>query len=528
MPKKRERLDVGRKYPIQFATKGSLASRILAFIRQLPVHHGEYRLLQKVKPLKWQERVIRGTFPNDRHIKQSVISVPRKVGKSQVAVWCILAFILLPELRKTNAQIYALSKSTNQANLLFNSVVAILDLLTDDIFDTLDIKAKVITVPKRGITFRVIACDTSGARLQGFSPQFCVIDEAGSIESVMPYQSISTANPGLVMMISTQCHLPLAEEQWFSQILHDKEQPSYHYRYFKGATQKESNDRHGDEAVWKRVTPGLGKVKSLEYMKQQYANAIRHNNLNSWRTFHLNALCPHTSNEIDFVTSKEIEACWLPKEVIEPSSKVLIGLDLSQVHDLSSVVVYDIKTGVTESFFWIPLKAVNAISGSLRNNYQQWQEQGHCQIVKDNCVDFSTVAKKIKDYEKQFKVLAICRDHWLANQYQFAADKEGVKAPHFSVQQMGQPMGVACKALQTAIKSGMFAITNPILRWNFNCVRWSEDTHLNVRPHKGLSQIKTNRVDGVFATTNIFWYCAQHDLTPNMKGFTVNFLGEKK
>ena len=522
----RRRIKPKQYFTVKHRTHGKTKSeRIINWIEQLPVHRGRFNVGQKVKLFDYQRSIIHGIFDEDKSIRHAIVSLPRKQAKSQIAVWLLLAHLLMEELQRPSAQLFAVSVTTKQAKLLFRSIVDIIDQLdwqTQEqcrIVDGRDL----ISIPAKGIVFQVIASDASGARLQGFEPQFAVLDEAGSFESVMPYQSLKTANPHLLLLISTQCHLPNAEESWFTKVLHEQTLPSHHYRYFLGATKEEAAKRWDDPEVWKRVTPAP-EIKSMDYLREEANDAKVHGNVNSFRVFHLNALVPSLSSEISIYTQEELEACWQPNSRIPTGARVIIGLDLSQVTDLCGIVVMEIATGVTESFAFVPRAAVEEGRGNI--NYQQWQTEGFCKISEGKCVSFKEVALKIKDYERRFKAVAVCKDHWLANQYQIIADEQGVRAPHVNVQQRGRSIGVATKKLQELIKQKKLLVTSPILRWNLNCTKWSEDTFGNIRPHKGLSQAKqkANRVDLTFALCNNCWWLAENATAPSTRGFTIGFL----
>ena len=522
----RQKIKPDKFFTVKDVVEGDTkADRIINWIEQLPVHRGRHNVGANVQLFEYQREIIRGIFDETKQVRHAIVSMPRKQAKSQIAVWLLLAHLLMKELQRPSAQLFAVSVTTKQAKLLFRSMVDIIDQLdwqTQEKCRIVDGR-DMITIPSVGICFQVIASDTSGARLQGFEAQIAVLDEASSMTSVLPYQSFKTSNPHLLLLISTQCHLPEAEHHWFTKVLHEENVPDHHYRYFLGATKEEANNRWDDEEVWRRVTPAP-EIKSMEYLREEAHDARVHGNINTFRVFHLNALVPSLSSELSIYDQEELDNCWKPEARIPPSARCLVGLDLSQVSDICGLVLHEIATGVTESFAFIPRKAVEDAKGNI--NYQQWQDEGFCKIVTGNCVSFKEVAEKIKEYEKRYQVVAICKDHWLANQYKLIAEEEGVKAPHVNVQQQGRHMGVATKKLQQMIKEKKLAINSPILRWHFNCVRWSEDTHGNIRPHKSLSQARSkgNRVDLVFALCNICHWLAENDAKPSTRGFTLGFL----
>ena len=522
MPLRKKR-EVETLYPIKPVKGRTLGDRVIKWIEQLPVHRGRFRCGENVRLFPFQKEILKGMHAPG--ITHSTISMPRKLGKSQLAVWCVLARLLMPELQKPSSQIVAVSATTKQAALLFDSIVDIIDMLDPNTVDHVNIRADNsmrVSVPSRGIRFRVVAADPSGSKLQGFDIDLAIVDEPGSMVSPMTYQALKTGSPnGQIMLIGTQSHLAEAEEHWYTKILHDPDLPDHHYRYFLGATKKEADKQWNNPDLWRKVTPAL-EIKPLKYIQNEATDAKKFNSINSFKVFHLNALVPSLSAELTICSPSELSDCWQKDTKIKAGNQVIIGVDLSQVSDLCALVVLDPATGETESHFFVPIKAVTEAPNVP---YQTWQAEGHVTIVTDQCVSFDLVVNKILEYQKKYHVIAICRDHWLTNQFQMVADSSGVTAPSHSVKQIGASVGKATKQLQIFIKTKKLKINNPCLRWNLDCTRFSQDTHGNIRPHKQLSMAKArgHRIDGCLALCNALWYVSEHEIVGNLKGF---FVGE--
>lgn len=523
IPRRRRKVD--RPFKVRPVEGDTLGDRVIAWIQQMPVHRGKLANdRRRVKLFDYQKEIIRGI--HNEGITHSVVSMPRKLGKSQIAVWCVLARMLMPELQEPSSQIVAVSVTQKQAQLIFDSVADIIDMLDPKTINRTNIigsngPTPMVIVPSKSIRFRTVCGDKSGAKLMGFDINFAVIDEPGSMDS-MSYQSLKTGSPnGELLLIGTQSHLAEAEEHWYTKILQDQDLPSHHYRYFLSASREETDKHWGEEWLWRKVTPAL-EIKPLKYIRSEYSDAVKFGSEKSFKTAHLNSLIPSLSAELSIYTQEEMEACWQPDSSIEDGSQIIIGVDLSQVSDLCVVCCYDPKSYATESFFWIPQRAVE---DAPNVPYDKWQEKGYLTIVAGKCISFEDVVDKILSWQKQYQVIAVCRDNWLSNQFQLTADNRGVTAPSVAIKQTREPMNVATKQLQSCIKQGKIKINNPCLRWNMQCTRYSQDTHNNIRPHKQLSMAgaKGHRVDGMFALCNIMWYVSEHEIVSNLKGY---FVGE--
>ena len=517
-----------KQYQIKIPKKACLADKVIAFIEQLPVHHGRYRVGKKVKMFEYQKEIIRGLFPDDRSVTHGVVSLPRAQAKSQIAVWCILAHLLLPELQSPSAQILAISVGAKQAMLLFNSCVDIIDLLPIVTKVELDVTVgkQRISNPEKGIRFQVVASDTSGARLQGYRPDFIVLDEAASFESSMPYQSCVQAMPKLILLISTQCFLKsiAPEHHYFTKLLQAQDLADHHFRYFKGASAEEAKLHWDKQWVWEKVTPAP-EIKPMNHIKQLCDDAKRFGTETDFKVFQLNALVRRLSDEITIATEDELNACYQPKTKLADGAQCILGLDLSMVHDLTALVLLS-ASGQTESYFYVPRQAVTDVQGIVP--YDRWHDEGYVKIVNDKCISFKEVAKKVLEYQKKYQLLAVCKDSWLSNHYQLVAEEVGVSAKHIDVQQSGRSMGVASLQLQKFIKSGQLKINNPCLKWNLMACSWSKDTHGNIRPHKQLSQAKAKglRIDGILALTNACFYISEYKLNSILNGYYIGFLGD--
>ena len=511
--------------------QGDLATNVINFLQCLPCNRSPNKAREgkHLKLYDFQKEIIRGIFKEG--VRHALISMPKKLGKSALCAWLNIAHLYYKPLMQPSGQLLILSVGTSQAKLIFNTIVDIIDMLPLQYKSLVRItKNGIIERPDYGIRLKVIANDTSGARLHGYEPTLATIDEPSMMTSVDGYMALKSSNPKLLILASTVTSLPFGEHHWHSNLVKDKVIPDHHFRYYLTCTKQEADshfkDEQADEQVWRRVTPCLD-IKTLDYIREEYHDAKRLGNKNSFKHAHLNYIVPTTYEEVTIATQEQIENCWSPTTHLKLHARCILGLDLAQITDCAFLVLAGLD-GVTKSFAFVPRKAV-LDAPSMRDKYEQWHDEKHIRIVDDPVISFTDIANHVLQWQKQYNIIAACKDPWLANQYEIIAKEVGVKMEHHNVKQMGDMMGVASKELKSLIHKGDLKINNPCLLWHLQATAWSIDTNLNIRPRKDLSHARQKgvRCDGCLALCNALWYKAQHKLTKkSLINYHLGFLGE--
>ena len=184
------------------------AGRVIKFIEILPITSGVHAG-RKFKLRPWQKEIIKAiyrTVKGKRIVRQAVITIPRKNGKTALASALALAHLFGPEAEE-RGQIFSAASDRAQASILFNEMVAII-VRIPEFNERCHIKNfhKEITDLENGSVYTALSSDARKAH--GLSPSFFVFDELAQSKSRELFDNLQTgtgarAEP-LGIVISTQ------------------------------------------------------------------------------------------------------------------------------------------------------------------------------------------------------------------------------------------------------------------------------------------------------------------------------------
>jgi phage terminase large subunit-like protein len=105
------------------------AAAVIAWIEQLKITSGVHAGRPfKLRP--WQKKIIQSIYATDksgkRKVRQALISVPRKNGKTQLAAALALCHLCGPEA-KQRGQVYSAAADRAQAALIFREMRALIE-----------------------------------------------------------------------------------------------------------------------------------------------------------------------------------------------------------------------------------------------------------------------------------------------------------------------------------------------------------------------------------------------------------------
>ena len=118
---------VRRKYAaphILAGSKNGSAAAVIAFIEKLRITSG----MHAGRPFKlrpWQKKIIRAIYAKPRTVRQVLVTVPRKNGKTQLAAALALCHLCGPEA-KPRGQVVSAAADRNQAALIFREMKALI------------------------------------------------------------------------------------------------------------------------------------------------------------------------------------------------------------------------------------------------------------------------------------------------------------------------------------------------------------------------------------------------------------------
>lgn len=259
-----------------------------------------------------------------------------------------------------------------------------------------------------------------------------------------------------------------------------------------------------DEECWIKANPGLGTIKSYDYLRQMVEKAKKD------PTFKPTVLVK------DFNMVQTEESAYFRYEDInneavnEESFKYCLGgFDAADSIDLNAAVAICKKPGsdqiVVRSMFWLPEEQVLRDNGSRVERdfvpYRQWASEGLLRLCPGNKCDkriFLDWFLELREKEDLYP-LFIGYDPWhisdeLLAQFKMEFGANCMIPVRQGVYSMSEPM----KNIKAEFQAGNIVYqNNPILKWCLMNLHAKRDVNNNVQPVKGDSPLK--RIDGAVA-----------------------------
>ena len=449
--------------------------RVIAFIeRYIRVPEGRH-VGKPLVLMEFQKRFIKAVYDNPNGTRRAYLSIGRKNGKSALIAAIVLAHIVGPEA-KQNSQIVSGALSQKQAALVFKLMQKMIGLDA-----TLRQKGVTRIVPSQkqiiGVQMNVeySALSAEAGTAHGLSPILAVLDETGQIKGPQDdfIEAIETSqgayeNP-LLIAISTQA---ATDNDLFSRWLDDaetSEDPRIVSHCYRAPEDCDLLDRD----AWKAANPAMGEFRSIEDLE---ALAVRADRLpsdeNKFRWLYLNQRIEATA---PFVSRKSWQACSGAVLELEPGAVVFGGLDLSEVSDLTALVlVSPVQDGLiapvqtvwhVHPTFWLPGQGLREKAKADRVPYDDWRKSGHLVATDGPTVDYEFVAAHLWAVAQQHDVRKIAFDRWnwrhlkpWLSKVGFTEDQlDGDNAIFEPMGQGFQSMSPALRDLESAILNGGIA-----------------------------------------------------------------------
>lgn len=256
------------------------------------------------------------------------------------------------------------------------------------------------------------------------------------------------------------------------------------------------------EENWYKANPGLGKSKTLEYMRgmARKAAALPGARAN-FLTKDLNVWCNSADGWFDISVWDKGGKKFDPE--ILKGRRCFGGLDLASTRDL---VAYSLvfppeiegEDWYVLVWFWCPQDKINAEEHDDAAPYKAWQEAGWITGTEGNVTDYNPVRLRILQSLQEYDVQEIGFDRWNALQLANELMEQGV--PLVEVPQNTGGMYPGSKLLEELVYGKLMQHGgNPVLRWCAANTALLFDSNGNFRPDKKKSNAN-GRIDGVVAT----------------------------
>ncbi|MEM1287122.1 MAG: terminase TerL endonuclease subunit [Pseudomonadota bacterium] len=467
----------------------------------------------------WQERIVRRIYgprheDGSRIVKTVVLLLPRGNRKTSLAAALALLHTIGPE-RVPGGESVVAASDRKQARIAYDEAKGLCSAHPKIAPNVRMVDSRNrITYPKVGSFIEAISADAGTQH--GRTPVFVLADELHAHKKRDLWDVLRSGlvkTPGSLLVVATTAGR--GQDNIAHQIVDDArrvargdvDDPSILPVLFEA----EKDEDWTDEAVWRRVNPGLAHgypdIEGLRQLARESERrvgdreAFRQLNLNIWLDHSTDpfvemAVYDEGRGEVDIEDLEMTqEPCWL-------------GVDLSSNHDLTCVVACwrDGPDGFqVHPWFFCPEERLRERADVDQVDYPAWAEDGFIIPTPGNVVDIRQVEDHIRELCARFNVQEIAFDPHLAKIIMSNLAEDGFPAVEF--RQGWVSMAPAVKELERSIVGRTFKHGgHPVLRWNFSNIAVHTDTAGNRVFRKGKSR---DRIDGAVAAAMAVARCAQ-------------------
>lgn len=361
---------------------------------------------QPVKLTRAQKRWIKRIY--DTPTRTFILSMARKNAKTATAAFLLLLHLCGPEARP-NSQLYSAAQSREQAAVLFGYASKVVRM-SPDLSEYVLIResAKQLACVELGTVYRALSAEASTA--YGLSPVFTVHDETGQVRGPRSelYEALETASAAhespLSIIISTQAP---TDGDLLSLLIDDAmtgADPAIKVELY---TSDKELDPFSEKAI-KQANPHFEDFMNKDEVFRMAENARRlPSRENEYRNLVLNQRVEARS---PFIARSIWEENGGAPEV-RPGDVVYGGLDLSQVSDLTALVLTSEDGGVLPTF-WLPGEGLEEKSRVDRVPYDVWAEGGFLETTPGRSIEYEFVAHRLREVFQEYQVAAMAFDRF--------------------------------------------------------------------------------------------------------------------
>jgi len=490
------------------------ADRLIKWIEYLPITSGTQAGTPiKVRP--WQRRDLTAIYKTDKNgkriVRQALITLPRKNGKTQLAAALGLAHLCGPE-RESRGQVYSAAADRKQAALIYDEMKAM--VMATDLKDRVIIRDfnKHLEDKETGSSYFALSADADTKH--GFSASCVIYDELAQAPDRKLYDVLTTSTGArkepLVIVISTQSpneHSVMTELVNYGLDIQKgvHKDPTFYPVIY---TAPEDADPW-DEKVWFACNPALGDFRSLEEMRSEAIKAQRIPVREA--TFRLLYLNQRINADARFIAMPEWDACagaFDPEQL--KGRRCYAGLDLASTTDIAALVlVFPGEPCIVKPFFWVPEENIENRVTKDRVPYDLWVRQGLIEATPGNQIDYRWIMLKLGQCRVDYDLKMLAFDEWGSHKIiTDLCDNFGFTVEAKENERYGKPllwkfrqgfasMSAPTKELLNYVLARQIAHGgNAVLRWMANNVIVQTDPAGNLKPDKGKS---IERIDGIVA-----------------------------
>lgn len=479
--------------------------RAVRFLRSLK--HPKSGLPFQLDP--WQERIVRRIYgprhpDGSRIVRTVVLLLPRGNRKTSLAAALALLHTIGPE-HVPGGEVISAASDRKQARIAYEEAKGLVQAHRKI---APHVRAKdyrnQLTYPKDRSFFESISADAGTQH--GRTPVFVLADELHAwkkrdLWDVLRSGLVKTV--GSLLVVATTAGRGQENIAW--DIVDDARKvargeaidPSILPVLFEA----ERDCDWQDEAVWRRVNPGLAHgypdIAGLRQLALEGSRRI--GDREAFRQLNLNIWLDHSTDPfVDMSVYDEGRGDVDLDDLEARQAQCWLAVDLSSNSDLTVVVACwrDGEDGYqVAAWFFCPEDNLDQREALTGVPYRVWTEAGWITATPGNVVDFRLVEDRVRELCARFNVAEVAFDPHLARNMLNNLLEDGL--PAVEMRQGWLTMGPAVKELERAILGRRFRHGgNPVLRWNFDNIAVHTDSAGNRVFHKGKSK---DKIDGAQA-----------------------------
>lgn len=490
------------------------ATRPITFIEKFCKHSKGQWAGKPVLLDLWQKAIIQTVFgfvddKGIRRYREVFIVVARKNGKSTL-LSAIGLYMLFAD-GEGGAQVCCVASKKDQAKIVFDeakNMVSQSALLRKHIRK----RKSDLYVDLTFSTFEPLASDSN--TLDGLNMHCGILDEIHAWKDRNIYdvskQSMGTRQQPLLFEISTAGFVRenIFDSQYdlATEILDGTKEDE---RFVSFIYELDDRKEWTVQKYWIKANPGLGTIKSFEYLKEQVERAkndknylptlltkdfnIRETGVGSWLTF----------ETIDNKETYDFESI--------KNSYGIGGVDLSSVGDLTCSSLLIRKNGkmYLAQMYFIPEEKAEKHIQEDKVPYHIWKEKGYIRYCSGNMVNFSDVTAWFNEMRDKYSIysLWIGYDPWGAASWVEEMKQNGYIMEE--VIQGAKTMSTPMKMLASDLESKLINYNNdPITKWCLTNTQIETDKNDNIRPVKGKNS--KQRIDGAVSLIDAYVVYQRH------------------
>lgn len=512
-----ERLSKEAKRSAKWKYDPELGLYVIEFIEKYCKHSKGKWAGQPVRLELFQKAAIMAAFSFinkktlRRRFRKVLLLVARKNGKSTFAA-AIMLYMLVAD-GEGGAEIYSIATKKDQAKIVFNEARNMIRQSPE--LRELIVKHRTdIEFVQTFSKFEPLASDTDG--LDGLNSHGVTIDELHAIKGMDLYelmeQSMSAREQPMLLMTTTAGTLreSIYDERYDYAKKVAEWQPGYHDDEFLPLLYELDNvEEWTDPECWIKPNPGLGTIKSVDYLKGMVESAKRSPKKIA------GVLCK------DFNMRQNSEGSWLSYQDVKNSLRfdmsevrdtyAIGGVDLSSTSDLTCATILVVKNGrsyVMQKYF-IPEEVVERKVKEDGIRYDLYEKDGWVSFCPGYKIDYSMVTAwfcQMRD-EHLLSLIWVGYDPWSSKYWQDEMRQNGFVLEE--VIQGARTMSAPMKDLAAEIKAKKVNYNqNPVLMWCLTNTNEKTDDNENIRPVKKRNQ--KLRIDGAVSLIDAWVVMSRH------------------